>query len=385
METKLNATITADVNGFIQAIDAATNAVNNASDNWATRIAVAQNSLTSAAMTASDLRNRLQEAGKETIGSEDHDLLKDQLDETKRAADQALNSISAIFQEISDGASQMGTTAQEFQELQAAASAANVPMEDFADAFEHINTLSRDVANSNEEAKQTFRDLHITQELIQSSSPVEKMKLLQTALEGVADETKKASLANRVFGQSHTQVAALCQGYETAVQNAYQRGAIATQKEIDALRQLQKQAQTSFQTVADASAIAAEKTKSQWDKFKEAVYPLQLPSQILQQLPLVLVCPQHREFSVPQHPGFRQVTSPQTLPQLHPSRTRTDTTRRHDSPDSCFQHRPSSGFRFSLPCSVLLLLANDTTPSASLLCKSRKKHAQTVHTPPKRP
>ncbi len=56
MDNTLRTTITADTTDFLAAINAATRSVGNATDNWANRIAAAQNSFTTASVAARTLK-----------------------------------------------------------------------------------------------------------------------------------------------------------------------------------------------------------------------------------------------------------------------------------------------------------------------------------------
>ena len=272
MEQRLKASITADTAGFVSAINAATKSVGNATDNWATRIAAAQNSFTTASVAAAELKNRIDEAAKAgQINPSESGQLANQMNQAAQAAQQAISQMSDAINEIANGASELGTTVEQFQELQIAANDAGVTMDDVSSAFDAMDNVMREASNASSTASNTLNALGVSLQSLQSLSPADKMLALQSALNRETNAVNRSIYANTLFGNSFQKIATLAQTYGKSLQDAHSRGAIATRKQIDELRNLQRQAQTSFQAISQASAQAAQAGKSNWQQFKDTI------------------------------------------------------------------------------------------------------------------
>lgn len=244
MEQTLKAKFTADAQGFLQAINAATNAVNNAGDSWSRRFANAQNAFTALSANSANLQACLEQlAGSECV-PEDLVAKMEQVSTYAQANLQNISGMIAQFDELQNAAATAGNyTVEEFQAMQEAAKAAKVPMEDISDATATMNNILTAFGNSSEEATETFKKLGITLENISSKGKAEQMQAIASAIDKLQDPVQRATMGAKVFGSSWENVSKAAKGSGEALTKLRSEGKLITTQAIKDAHSIQNEAQ----------------------------------------------------------------------------------------------------------------------------------------------
>lgn len=79
-----------------------------------------------------------------------------------------------------------------------------------------------------------FEDLGIALDDIRGQAPEEQFELILTRLGGVADESRRAAIAQRLLGRSGQQILPLIDNYEQLMETAREYGLVVTQEQADA-------------------------------------------------------------------------------------------------------------------------------------------------------
>ena len=78
------------------------------------------------------------------------------MEQAAETAQYAIDQMNDAINEIANGASELGTTVEQFHELQAVADDAGVSMSDMRNAFDNTNNVMHEAVNANSDAANTL-------------------------------------------------------------------------------------------------------------------------------------------------------------------------------------------------------------------------------------
>lgn len=225
MDTKLNATISADSAEFKQAIADASQALGKLSKNI--------NEMEGNANSASSIMDRMKDT-LEKLG------IPVNVEQAWQMFTQAVSAAIDKINEIHEEAKTLGVSAEHFQVMTKAARQTNVPMEELKSAFETFGEKVGEAFAGEDGAIQVFEKLGVSLDELKGKTPEEQFELVNEALSMCADETTRNAAKAELLGGKYQLLNSYLDDYSNINKQIRDEGGIIDDETITQVQEIQR-------------------------------------------------------------------------------------------------------------------------------------------------
>lgn len=162
---------------------------------------------------------------------------------------------------VNDNSKAMGMSAEAYQKWLLAAESVGASQEDLNSSMSSLNDLLTEASNGGADAIITLSKLGLSYDDLKDKSPDERMRMVITALQGMADGAEKTRLEQEIFGSSSTALSGLLSDQSESVDTLFGKfedlGLVMSDEDVKASDALNTQMKTlKIQLDAAGNSIA---------------------------------------------------------------------------------------------------------------------------------
>lgn len=272
---KLTAEISATSKGLVEALQKASGAVNDASQNWKGKFNTLKESTSMISQSVKNLADLVSQVGKVDMDVEGLDKIHANIAEVSGAFDKVKGEVDSFVTTLSElklAASDIGMPIEEYQRFSDAVKASGVQMSDAVAMVKTMQSNIHDFANGIPEAQQLFAKLGISLEQLSSNTITGNLSEIAKAINDTIPASERATANMQLFKSSIDNTLAVVDQYNKATSR--QSGEYASDKDVqnaiglsNAIGALGEKLTTFINSTNDAASAGAKLSRSLDDMF----------------------------------------------------------------------------------------------------------------------
>lgn len=273
---KLQAEISATSKGLVEALQKASGAVNDASQNWKGKFNTLKESTSVVGQSIKNLTELIGQVGNVDLGVEGMDKIKSSIADVSNTFAQVKGEVDSFVTTLSElklAASEIGMPIEEYQRFSDAVKATGMSMGDATAMVKTMQSNISDFANGIPEAQQMFAKLGISLEQLSSNTITGNLSEIAKAINDTIPASERATANMQLFKSSIDNTLAVVDQYNKATSR--QSGEYASDKDVqnaiglsNAIGALGEKLTTFITSTNDAASAGAKLSRSLDDMFE---------------------------------------------------------------------------------------------------------------------